>query len=322
MAGDGPSLAEHAASFDAVAELLQSSAQVHAYAFSRHRGTSAESAVTARLEQALDRVAVLQRRGPDLLTTAEIIDVAIDFELRLAHELEGIRGAAEARTRAQLLVDAARRGRRLQVRGLHTPEIRRGIYLTPARPEVVGMLHASHEPYLGWRDGIVVILHEATIAELRAEGDRVEVLFLDPDELLDLAARADDTLEAELDHRLALAQAAPDRCGDSHNRHVRRLLMRQTVVLRHLRDRLAAEHPVAHTRLLAVLETHRETLWSALAAAPPPRSAAADPLAASTEATRAVDEALARAAEDTDPAGFGTLFRAAAATPGGGQASW
>ena len=92
----------------------------------------------------------------------------------------------------------------------------------PLRPELEGSLHERREPYMGWRDGVVVVLSEAELAALRAAGDEVDVLFLDPDELLDLDGDGDrPALEAELERRLAAARAAPDRVGDSRKRHSR-----------------------------------------------------------------------------------------------------
>ena len=312
-----PSASDYATGFDAVADQLRSSAQVHAYALARHRGTAAESEFDARLEHTLDRLAVLYGHGTyEELSTEAIVETAIDFELRLAHELDGTEVAEQARARAQGLVNAARRGFRLRVRGLHAPVILRGVYVRPFRPEVAGMLHGSHEPYLRWRDGIVAVLPEATIAELRADGDRVDVLFLDPDELLDLVDRAarDDgaALEAELGRRAAVAAATPEQLGDSRTRRVRRLLLRQTTVLRNLRDRLAAEHPVAHAALLPVLDSHHQALRSALGAAPLPRDAVADVVGASARYAAAVERSVANAASDPDLPGFGAMYRAAA----------
>ena len=310
----------HVARFDAVADLLRSSAQAHAHALARHRGSAAEAELEMRLDQALNQLAVLYGRGSyEMLSTAEIIDAAIDNELHLAHELPDSQAAAvAARTRAQLLVDVSRRGANLRIRGLHEPQVKRGVYLSSVRSEVLAGLQASREPYLRWRDGIVVVLDEARIAELRAAGDNVAVLFLDPDELLDLAERDESSaLDRELARRLATAQASPARLGDSSHRHLRRRLLRQSTVLRNLRDRLSAEHPVAHASLAAVLDSHRALLRATLAAAPPPRHVVADPLVASTGYTEAVQELLARVADDVDPAGFGSRFRAAVATTSG-----
>jgi hypothetical protein len=72
---------------------------------------------------------------------------------------------------------------------------------------------------------------------VREGGDEV-----DTDELLDLDFRGDRPApEALLGQRLAVARTASDRVGDSPDWYLLRLLHLQRVVLRNLRDRLAAQ---------------------------------------------------------------------------------
>src|SRR6185369_12077431 len=129
------------------------------------------------------------------------------------------------------------------------------------------------------------------------------VLFLDPDELLDLDGRGDrPALEAELERRLAAARAAPDGVGDSRERHLVRLLLRYGTVLRNLRGRLAADHPAAHAALLPILAGQRAQLEAALVAAPPTRAALEDPLAVSIALERELQALLTRWANEVDDA--------------------
>jgi uncharacterized protein (DUF2267 family) len=248
------------------------------------------------------------------LSTLEIVRTAIRNELRLAREVEAPESDA-ALARAQAIVAAARRGVRLHVRDAGPSiAIRRGVYVEPLRPEFERQLWHRREPYLRWRDGAVVVLPETALDGLRANDGEVAVLFLDPDELLDLEARGDRAeFEAELERRLTAARAAPDRVGDSHDRHVRRMLLRQSTVLRNLRDRLAADHPAAHAALLPVLAESRTLLASRLSAAPPP-GAREDPLGTTIDAERELQTLVTRlAAEPDDPAGLRGRFRAVAA---------
>ena len=304
---------EHAAAFDEVAGLLHTAAAANARALHAHRGTAAGHTVERQLEHTLDRLALLHGRGTyENLSTEEILEAALENELRLAHALEEEEAAAAAAARAQSLVDAARRGVGLHVTHA-TPPLRllRGAYVEPLRPEVELMLWQEREPYLRWRDGAVVVLSEEDIEALRAAGDEVDVLFLDPDELLDLDGAGEPrALEAELERRLTAARAAPDRVGDSTAHFVRRRLLHQSTVLRNLRDRLAGDHPGAHAALLPVIAEHRAQLETSLAAAPPEGE---DPLGATIDAERRLQTLVTPwPAEPEDPAGVRGRLQAVA----------
>ncbi len=160
------------------------------------------------------------------------------------------------------------------------------------------------------------MIDEEQAAALRAEGNEVSVLFLDPDELLDLDGRGDrPAIEAELERRLGAARAAPDAVGDSRDRYLLRLLERQSTVLRNLRERLAEQgHSSAHAALTPVLASHRALHESRLAAAEPPTEAALrDPFGASIDAERdLVSHVNQWSAEPGDEAGLRDRFRAVA----------
>ena len=307
---------EQRVAFDEVARLLSSVAAVSAHAIRAHpRDAPARAVLEQQLEHTLDRLALLYGRGTyENLNTVAILHTAVGNELRLAGALEGPESAAAAR-RAQSLVDAARRGVRLHARQPPASvTVYRGVYVEPLRREFERSLWQQEEPYLRWRDGAVVVLPADELDALRSAGDEVDVLFLDPGELLDLDARDDrPALEAELGRRLAAARAAPDRVGDSRDRHVLRMLLRQSTVLRNLRDRLAAGHPSAHAALLPILAEHHALLASRLAAEPPSLAVLQDPLGATIDGERDL-QALAGqwAAEPDDPAGLHGRFRAVA----------
>lgn len=307
---------EERAAFDQLAAQLRDAAAASARGLRVHRGTPAGSALDSHLEHTLDRLAVLYGHGSvENLSTEDIVQTAADNELRMAAAL-GEPDAAAAASRARALVDAARRGVRLHVREPASAVRQfRGAHVTPLRPEVESALLAREEPFLRWRDGAVLVADEAGLGELRAAGDEVNVLFLDSDELLDLDGRGDrQALEAELERRHAAAQTAPDRVGDSTDRYLLRLLDRQSMVLRNLRDRLADGHPSAHAAMLPVLAEHRALFETRLAARPASaQAAAADPLDEAINSERRVQELAGRwAAEPGDPAGLRDRFRVVA----------
>lgn len=309
------SISDQRAAFDQVASLLRSAAAANARALQDRGDTPAGRALEQQLELTLDRLALLYGRGTyENLSTVEIVQAAVGNELRLAAALDEPASAAAA-TRARSLVDAARRGVRLHARE-PTPSVspHRGVYVQPLRQELERSLWQREEPYLRWRDGAVVILPEDEADALRAAGDEVDVLFLDPEELLELDAREDrPAFLAELEQRLAAARGAPDRVGDSRDRYVRRMLLGQSIVLRNLRDRLAAGHPSAHAALLPILAGHTTLLHERLAAEPSAPAALQDPLGASIDGERDLQALLSRwAAEPADPAGLRDRFRAVA----------
>ena len=307
------SVDEERAAFDQLASQLRDAAAASARGLRANRGTPAGDALDSQLEHTLDRLATLYGyRSVENLTTEDIVETAVQNEQRMAAALDGPDATAATR-RARALVDAARRGMRLHVRD-PAPSVRlfRGVHVTPLRPEVQRRLLLREEPYLSWGDGAVLVLDEDAVAELRAAGDEVNVLFLDSDELLDLAGRDDrPALEAELDRRQSTAQSAPDRVGDSADRYLLRLLDRQNIVLRNLRDRLADGHPSAHAALLPVLAEHRALFETRLADQPAATPAAAqDPLGEAIDSERGVQQLLGRwAAEPGDPAGLRDRFR-------------
>src|SRR6185369_15194709 len=223
--------AAHLAAFERLADLLRTSAAANARALQVHRGSPAGDAIDRQLEHTLDRLALLYGRGTyENLDTTEIFEAAIQLELSLAHDVEPLAAGAAAahRERATALVAAARRGVRLHLNSpVAVPEALRAVYVAPLSPDLERSLHELHEPYLLWRGGAVVIVRESALAAMREPGTEVAVLFLDPDELLDLDGRGDrPALEAELERRLAAARAAPDGVGDSRERHLVRLLLR------------------------------------------------------------------------------------------------
>lgn len=305
---------EERAAFGQLDDLLRSAAAANARALGRYRGTPAGEAIDQQLEHTLDRLALLYGRGTyENLTTTEIVATAVNYEVRLAASLDEPTAAA-ATQRAQALTDAARRGVRLHV-GEPPGRVRqlRGVYVEPLRQEYQWELQSREEPYLRWRDGAVVIVDEDEVQALRDAGDEVDVLFLDPDELLDLDGDDRQPLEAELDRRLTVARGAADRVGDSRDRYLLRMLLRQTIVLRNLRDRLADGHPSAHSALLPVLAEHRALLAARLAATPATRAARQDPFGASVAAERDVQAIAGRwAAESGDPAGLRRRFQVVA----------
>jgi hypothetical protein len=308
-------ITEQRAAFGQADTLLRGTAAASARALQVHRGTPAGDALERHLEHTLDRLALLYGRGTyENLTTTDILETAVDNELRLAAELDG--PAAEAAAgRAQALVDAARRGVRLHVRQPPaSAETHRGVYVQPLRPELERSLWARHEPYLRWRDGAVLIVTEDQAAMLRTAGDEVAVLFLDADELLDLDARDDrPALEAELERRLAAARSTPDGVGDSRDRYALRILHGQSVVLRNLRDRLADGHPAAHAALLPVIASHRAHLEVRMAAGPATREVTANPLGASIDHEQDLQALLGEwTVEPEDPSGLRDRFRAVA----------
>ena len=258
---------QHRAAFDRIAHLLRTGAAANARALAAHRGRPAEADVERQLEHTLDRLAWLYGRGTyENLSTVEIFHTAIDSEMRLAQELSKP-AAAAARARAQSLVDAARHGVRLHVRGMRPVELWRGVHVEPLRPEFERRLLATETPFVRRHNGVVVVLPESELGELRAAGDQVDVLFLDSDELLDLDGSGDRAaLESELARRLATSRKAPDRVGDSRRAYLLRQLFKQSTVLRNLRDRLAAAHPAAHRAILPILADHRALLETALTA--------------------------------------------------------
>jgi hypothetical protein len=308
-------VAEERVAFHQLDALLRSTAAVSARALRAGRGTPADRALDRQLEHTLDRLALLYGRGTyENLSTEEIFAMVLENELRLAADLDE-QAAAAATARATSLLSAARRGVRLHVREPAPPaRVYRGVYVAPLRPEFEQSLWHRREPYMRWRDGALVVLDEDEAAALRADGVEADVLFLDPNELLDLAGRGDrPTLEAELDQRLAAARAAPDRVGDSRDRHLLRMLHAQSIVLRNLRDRLTGDHPGAHAALLPILAEHRRLLEERLADEPDPRAVSQDPLGASIGREREVHALVGRwAAEPDDPAGLRGRFRAVA----------
>lgn len=319
------SVPDERAAFDELAALLRRAAVANAYARQRLGGSPAGTAAGEQLGHTLDRLALLYGRGTyENLSTDEIVETAVDNELRLAAELDGGSAsesgsgdAADAVARAREIVDAARRGTRLHVRQPAGSVTRRwGVYVEPLRQAFESSLWAIEEPYVRWRDGAIVILDEPQAEALRAAGDEVDVLFLDPDELLDLDGRGDRlALEAELGRRLAAARGAADRVGDSRDRYARRMLLRQAIVLRNLRDRLAGGHPAAHAALLPVLARQTDMLAARLAGGPAAAAVQEDPLGASIDDERAVQSLAGRwAGEAGDPAGLRGRFQAVAGT--------
>ena len=115
---------------------------------SRRSGRPAEADVERHLEHTLDRLAWLYGRGTyENLSTVAIFHAAINNEVQLAQELSEP-AAAEARARGQRLVDAARRGVRLHVRGVSPVELWRGVHVEPLRPEFERRLLATETPFI------------------------------------------------------------------------------------------------------------------------------------------------------------------------------
>jgi hypothetical protein len=316
-------IGDERAAFDRLADALRGSAAVTARALVTYRGRLAENAVRDHFDHTLDRIAAMYGRGTyEALTTAGIADAAIGKELRLAAALAGAHSdgptVTAARARARSLVGVARRGVRLHVREQgDPPPLRHGVYVQPLREDVEHLLWANEEPYARWRDGALLIRDEDEIAALREQGDEVTVLFLDPDELLDLAGREEPerraAFEAAFDRRLAIARASADGVGDSRDRYVVRLLFDQTVVLRNLRDRLADGHPFAYEEILPIVAEHTDLLAARLATEPVADATLRDPLGASIAAERDIQALVRRwAAEPADPAGLRERFRVVA----------
>jgi hypothetical protein len=306
------SIDEERTGFDQLAAQLRDAAATSARGLRATRGTPAADALDGQLEHTLDRLALLYGRGTyENVSTEDLVDAAVQREQRLAADLDEPEATAAA-GRARALVDAARRGVRLHVRE-PSPEVRllRGAYVTPLRPELESELRAGEEPFLPWGDGAVVVADEDRLARLREAGDQVSVLFLDPDELLDLDYRGDrPALEDELERRRNAARDAPDRVGDSRDRYLLRILDAQNINLRNLRDRLADGHPSAHAALLPILAGHRAQFEDRLAAQPAAPGTEQDPLGTAIDSERAVRRLASQwAAEPGDPAGLRDRFR-------------
>jgi hypothetical protein len=320
------SVAEERAAFDELEAGLRNAAAANARALRDRPGTPAGDVLERQLEHTLDRLAAMYGRGTyENLTTEDIVRTAVGNEMRLAAGLDEPE-SADAVRRARSLVDAARRGVRLHPREAPSSvPLYRGVYVEPARPELITSLRARHEPFIRWGDGIVLVLSDEEASALRAAGYEVDVLFLDADELLDLDGRDNrPALEAELDRRQRAARAAPDHVGDSPDAYLLRLLMGQTIVLRNLRDRLAGDHPSAHEAMLPVLAGHTALLTNRLAAQAgqaqtgqaqtgQAQTPTADPLAGSIEGERKIQSLVGQwAVEPGDVAGLRGRFRAVA----------
>jgi hypothetical protein len=309
-------VADERAAFEQLAGQLRDAAAAAARGLRAHRGTPAGDALDRQLEHTLDRLALLYGRGTyENLSTEDIVETAVNNELRLAAELDEPEATAATR-RAQALVDAARRGVRLHVREPSSARMFRGVHVAPLRPELESTLRAREKPFLRWGDGAVLVVDEAGLARLREAGDEVNVLFLDSDELLDLDYRDDrPALDAELERRRATALTAPDRVGDSRDRYLLRLADGQSIVLRNLRDRLADGHPSAHAALQPIMAEHRALHEDRLAGQPADPATAQDPLGTAIDAERRVQETLGQwAAQPGDPAGLRERFRLVAGT--------
>jgi hypothetical protein len=309
------SIAEERTAVDQLTSQLRDAAAASARGLQALRGTPAGDALDRQLEHTLDRLALLYGHGVyEALSTPEIVETAVENEQRLAAALNEPDAAAAA-GRARALIDAARRGVRLHVREpADSVRLYRGVYVAPLRTEVEQALWAEEAGYLRWGDGAVLILNEDELAEIRAAGDDAKVLFLDADELLDMDFSGDrPALEAELERRRTVAQAAPDGVGDSPDSYVLRLLHGQNIVLRNLRDRLAGDHPSAHESLLPIVADERTLFERRLAAQPASAGAGQDPLGGAIEAERAVQDHLGRwAVEPDDPAGLRDRFKVVA----------
>ena len=110
------SVDEERAAFDQLAAQLRATATASARGLAAYRGTPAGSALDGELEHTLDRLALLYGRGTaENLSTADLVETAVDNEIRIAAALDEPDATAATR-RARALVDAARRGVRLHVR--------------------------------------------------------------------------------------------------------------------------------------------------------------------------------------------------------------
>ncbi len=255
--------------FCQIADDLRTMAVANARALEEHRCAPAAAILEKQLEHTLDRLARFYGRGSyENLTTQRIFQIAVDEEIQFAQELDPA-DRAGALSRAHRLVDASRRGRRLNVKAYPARSPARVIYVEPFRPEFRIQLLSVTEPFLTRENGAVVVRNELEINELRAAGDDVFILFLNAPDFLDLIERHDRlVLDAELVQRLAQARAAPDRIGDSRPAYIRNQLLQHDVGLRNLRDRLAAEAPAARRELLPILAEHRQLLERELIRAP------------------------------------------------------
>ena len=104
---------EHHAAFAQIADELRAGAAANALALRDHHGLPAAEALERQLENTLDRLALLYGRGTyENIGTSELFAIAMRNEVALGHERE----AAANSSQHQALVDAARRGVRLNVR--------------------------------------------------------------------------------------------------------------------------------------------------------------------------------------------------------------
>jgi hypothetical protein len=283
-----PSTQEHRRAFDELADGLRQSLQAGSHALQSQRGTPTADVLERHFEHTLDRLAHLYGSGTyENLSVSAIFASAVHGESLAAYEYlrearhlpasqpEGRQRLTESaerhRQRAHALINAARRGERLSVPN-DPPAIspRRGVYVTPLTPEVYALLMRNRPPSVRWRDGAVASIGEATIDSLREIGAEATILFLDTDELHDEAdKRTPEALQAEFGRRLAAAKADGGRgVGEPLARHINRLLLHQSNVLRNLQYRLRREHEIAHRAVQPILVENRRLLAAGLVAHP------------------------------------------------------
>lgn len=269
---------QHRESFDQLVDWLRQSVQVNVYTLRTYRGTPIGDLLEKHLEHTLERLAGLYGVGTyENLSVSEIFASAINIESLLAHEYrhpatqsnlqpqrhaELIQGSERHMQRARALINAARRGNNLAVPLEPNSTVSyRGVYVTPFSPAVHSALLRSERPFVRWQDGVVAGVSEHFMQELSAIKGYVTILFLDADELYDLAGKLPrEEFETELGRRLAASRVNVGRVGDTLERHINRLLLHQNNVLRNLQHRLEKEHPLAHRAVAAILMETRHLI--------------------------------------------------------------
>jgi hypothetical protein len=317
MAGGG----EHRAAFREIANELRAGAIANARALNVRRDSPAGDVLDRQLENTLDRLAAMHGRGVfENLSPEAIFHSAIETDVAIAHARaalgDDVAGASPGR--AQRLIDAGRRGAGINLRGEIPPHRPfHGAYIEPASENLLLYLQQSREPFVRWEQGVLVILQATVLESLRANGYKVEILYLDGDELLDLDAAGDKAgFAAETNRRLAQARLADDHVGDSRQHHLLRLADKQNRILRNLRDQLQLKgHSAARAAILPEIAASRTIYEAALMAAPMHRAAIRDPLAAVIVHEKKARQMAEKFAAEENVAGLREHFRIVANAP-------
>jgi hypothetical protein len=197
----------HLDAFDAItAQITRSIALAAALAC---REQDAGGPAQRLLDAALERYADIYRRSSyQSLPLGQLLSSALHTEARLAYEHQahalrleqaGHSASAHALRRTGLqhhkrfdgLADSARRAHNLNVL-TRRPYIMpyRGVYMNPMSQELVDQLYFARNYYVSWRGGLVALIKEDQIDELRRVASQVVIVYLDAEALSDEMMRA------------------------------------------------------------------------------------------------------------------------------------